>query len=262
MGISKYYYIAKTNFISSLTYIQDVIWSSTFIAIIIFIFVNLWKAIFGTNEYIAGFTIVMMLWYLVMTESIVTSQSRVLEDIGDELISGNITNYLNKPYNYILYKFSTSIGASLLKFAITFIAGSIVVYIFIGPMTIALWTIPLIAIIVMLALILNFTIMSFLGIFALWLEDAKSLEFVYNKIVFTLGGMLIPLEIFPTWLYKLSLLLPFSLVAYYPSKLFVSFSMMLFFKILLLEIIWIIIFVILATIAYKICIKKISINGG
>ena len=102
--MNKYIHIAKTNFINNLMYLRDIIWSSAFIAIILFIFVHLWRVIFGSNEYIAGFTIVMMLWYVVMTESIVTAQSKVMEDIGDEIITGSIANYLSKPYNYILYQ--------------------------------------------------------------------------------------------------------------------------------------------------------------
>jgi len=260
--MNKYIYIARTNFINNLMYIQDVVWSSAFIALIIFIFFNLWKVIFGSNQYIAGFTIVMMLWYLVMTESIVTAQSRVLEDIGDEMISGNIANYLNKPYSYIMYKYSYSIGQSIIKFLTTFIMCGTVVFLLLGPLNINLVNIPFILIIVILAMTLNFIIMAFIGVFAFWLEDAKSLEFLYSKIVFTLGGMLVPLDIFPQWLHTISIYLPFSYIAYYPAKLFVGFGFNLFFNILIMELVWIAIFIALTMLTYKYCIRRISINGG
>jgi ABC-2 type transport system permease protein len=260
--MNKYMYIAKTNFINNLTYLQDIIWSSAFIALIIFIFFNLWTVLFGSNEYVAGFTIIMMLWYLVMTESIVTAQSQVLEDIGDEIITGNIANYLNKPYGYIFYKYSYSIGKSIIKFLITFIMCGLVVLLLLGPLKINPWNIPFMIIIVLLAMTLNFMIMAFLGVFAFWLEDAKSLEFVYNKIVFTLGGMLVPLEIFPQWLHTICIYLPFSYIAYYPAKLFVGFEFAMFFKTLIIEIAWIALFALLTALAYKQCIKRVSVNGG
>ncbi|MGV8141277.1 MAG: ABC transporter permease [Candidatus Woesearchaeota archaeon] len=260
--MNKYLHIARTNLINNLAYLQDVIWNSAFIGVIIFIFYNLWKVIFGSNEYIAGFTIVMMLWYLVMTESIVTAQSQVLEDIGDEMITGNIANYLNKPYSYILYKYAYSIGRSIIKFFTTFIISSIIVLLLLGPLEINPSHIPFILLIVLLAMTLNFIIMAFLGIFAFWLEDAKAIEFVYNKIVFTLGGMLVPLEIFPQWLQTISLYLPFSYIAYYPAKLFVGFEFGLFFKVIAIELVWITVFIILTTTAYKLCIRRVSINGG
>jgi len=260
--MNKYIHIARANFINNLMYLQDVIWSSAFIAIIIFIFFNLWTVIFGSNQYIAGFTIVMMLWYLVMTESIVTAQSQVLEDIGEEMITGNIANYLNKPYSYIFYKYSYSIGRSIIKFLITFIMCGIVVFLLLGPLNINLIYIPCILLIVLLAMTLNFVIMAFLGVFAFWLEDAKGLEFLYSKIVFTLGGMLVPLDIFPQWLHTICLYLPFSYIAYYPAKLFVGFGFILFFQILIVEIAWIAAFALLTALVYKYCIRRVSINGG
>jgi ABC-2 type transport system permease protein len=105
-------------------------------------------------------------------------------------------------------------------------------------------------------------IMAFLGVFAFWLEDAKGLEFLYSKIVFTLGGMLVPLEIFPQWLHTICIYMPFSYIAYYPAKLFVGFTFAMFFKVLLFELVWIVAFIILTAIAYKLCIRRVSINGG
>jgi ABC-2 type transport system permease protein len=260
--MNKYLHIAKTNFINSLMYIQDVFWSSVFIAIIIFIFFNLWTAIYGGAEYVAGFTIVMMLWYLVMSEAIVTSQSKTIDDIGEDITSGNIANYLNKPYNYIIYKYSFTIGKAILRFMLTFVMGGMVAYALLGPLAIKILTIPAILLIVILAITLNFLIMAFLGVFAFWLEDSRALAFVYSKIIFTIGGMLMPLDILPKWLYTISIYLPFSYVAYYPSKLFVAFEYTLFWKVLLIEIAWVTLFIILIAWAYKRYIKKLTVNGG
>ncbi|MGV8086439.1 MAG: ABC transporter permease [Candidatus Woesearchaeota archaeon] len=260
--MNKYLHIAKTNLFNSTIYLKDLVWSSAFIVVIIFILANLWKVIFGTNEYIAGFTLVMMIWYVVMTESIVTSQSRVLEEIGDEVINGNIANYLTKPYNYIMYKYAYNFGRAILKFTITFVMCAVVAYLMIGPLNINIIHIPFILLIVMLAITLDFIIMSFIGIFAFWFEDSKALAFIYSKIVFTIGGMLVPLEIFPLWLYNISIKLPFSYIAYYPAKLFVNFTFQSFLQVLLVQIVWIIIFGLLALITYNKLIKKLSINGG
>ena len=204
----------------------------------------------------------MMLWYLVMTDSIVTSQSRILEEIGDEVMNGNIANYLNKPYSYVLYKYSQSLGRAVVKFTVTFFIGGLIVCAFIGPIKINLFIIPLILLIVFLAITLNFLIMASLGVLAFWMEDARSIDFIYSKIIFTLGGMLVPLEIFPVWLYNISIYLPFSYVAYYPAKLFVAFNYDLFIHVLLIELAWIAVFAVITAMVYKMCVKRISINGG
>jgi ABC-2 type transport system permease protein len=202
------------------------------------------------------------MWYFVMTESIVTSHQRIVEEIGDDVISGEIANYLNKPYNYILYKYFASIGKATFKFFLTFIVGAIVVIIFLGGIKIEIYSIPFILLIVFLAITLHFTMMALLGLFAFWIEDPRSLTFVYSKIVFTIGGMLIPLEFFPDWLSKISQYLPFSYVAYYPSKLFVSFSISSFIQIFIVELIWIGLFIGIIKLFYNNHCKRLSVNGG
>jgi ABC-2 type transport system permease protein len=260
--ITKYFAIAKVNFISGLTYIKDVVASSLFIGLIIYVFANLWGTIYANQTLIEGFTLIMILWYLVMTESIVTSHGGVLEDIGDDVISGNIANYLTKPYNYILYRYANTIGYALVKFLLTFIIGGTILLMLAGPISIQLVSIPFILVIILLAISLHFIIMALLGIFALWFEDSRALAFIYSKIVFTIGGMLLPLDFFPIWLAKISELLPFSYIAYYPAKLFVDFSFKEFIRIFAVEIMWITIISGLTYIAYKIYIKKLSVNGG
>ena len=54
---------------------------------------------------------------------------------------------------------------------------------------------------------------------AFWLNDAKAAWFLYLKFVFLLGGMLMPLQLFPVWLERVSWLLPFWTMAYAPARL-------------------------------------------
>ncbi len=263
MGFRKYFEVGKVSFYNSFVYLFDFLAKSLFIGLIIFIFINLWKVVYGdSTSLIDGFTINMIVWYLVMTEAIVTSQSKLLEEIGNEVRSGDIANSLNKPYNYILFKYFAGLGTTFVRFFVTFTVGSIVTLIFIGGMPINVVNLPLIFLVVFMAITINFLMMVLLGIFAFWLEDARALSFIYQKFVFVFGGMLLPLELFPQWLGNISKILPFSYVAYHPAKLWVMFNWQDFFNVIVNQILWIIIFIVLITITYKICIKKISINGG
>jgi len=262
MTYLKYFEMAKINFINSFVYVIDVFSSSAFVGVIMFIFVNLWQAVYGDKLVIEGFTIAMMLWYLVMTESIVTAQGRLVDEIGRDVKSGSLANVLNKPYNYVAYKYFSNLGRSVFKFGMTFIISASVVYVLLGGIKISLISIPFIILIALLALTLDFLIGTFLGLFAFWFEDTESLSFIYQKIVFTLGGMLVPLEIFPEWLAKISSLLPVSYIAYHPGRLFVKFSFETFYKVFGVMMIWILVMIILISIIYKIAVRRVSINGG
>jgi ABC-2 type transport system permease protein len=54
---------------------------------------------------------------------------------------------------------------------------------------------------------------------AFWLRNAGTAWYLYQKLVFVLGGMLIPLEVFPGWLEATARVLPFRAMAYAPARL-------------------------------------------
>lgn len=262
MTVTKYFSIGKINFINSFTYTLDIFAHSLFIGLILFIFISLWKVVFSGKTIIDGFTINMMVWYVVMTESIITSQRHIVEEIGNEIKSGEIANYLNKPYNYVLYKYFSSIGSSVFRFFLTFVVAGIVVIIFLGGIKVSVASIPFILLSAFLAITLQFFISAFIGLFAFWFEDSKGMDFIYQKIVFTIGGMLMPLDIFPFWLQKISKVLPFSYTAYHPAKLFVNFEWQRFFSVIKYQLMWVVIFCILIALLYRICVRRVSVNGG
>lgn len=263
MSLAKYWEAGKIGLFNSFVYSFDFFTGALFIGLIIFIFINLWRVIYGGSDLIEGFTLGMMIWYLVLTESITFSPGRITEEIGNEIQSGNIAQSLNKPYGYLLFRYASNIGRTMLRFILTFSIGGMIALVCIGaPSWVSLSTLPFIVVSVFLALTLNFCIMAALGVTAFWLEDSRSLNFIYTKLVFVLGGMLVPLDIFPSWLQTISRNLPFSYVAYYPAKLWVKFSWIDVVSVYVMQLLWIGIFILLATVLYRICIKNISINGG
>lgn len=261
--VSKYFNIALINFKNSFVYLTDTFGSAAFIGIIVFIYAMLWTTIFSINgeTIISGFTLPMMVWYLVLTEAIVTAQGHLIEKIGDEVKTGEIANYLNKPYNYLFYKYFSILGETSTSFLLKFIIGGIIALIIVGPINIRIEFIPIIAISAFFGITLNFLFAFNLGILSFWLEESKALHFLYQKMVFVLGGMLVPLEIFPELVKEISLLLPFSYISYYPAKLFVQQNTLVLGAILF-QFIWIIILLITGLIVFNKLSKRLSINGG
>lgn len=223
----------------------------------------LWTTIFTINgeTIISGFTLPMMVWYLVLTESIVTAQGHLIEKIGDEVKTGEIANYLNKPYNYLFYKYFSILGETVTSFFLIFIVGGIVALIIVGPINITIELIPIIAITTLFGLTLNFLFAFNLGILSFWLEESKALHFLYQKMVFVLGGMLVPLEIFPELIKEISLVLPFSYISYYPAKIFVQQNTLVLGAIIV-QFIWIILLLGIGLFLFNKLSKRLSINGG
>jgi len=197
-----------------------------------------------------------------MAESIVTSGSSIIRELNNDIQGGGVAYQLNKPYNYIGYYFAKSISYKLIGFIVTFTVGSILVYFMVGGINFNFINLPLLLITVLLALILDFFMLLCIALLAFWFEDTTSFRWIYDKILFTIGGMLVPLEIFPKWLANISNILPFSFAVYRPAKLFVSFNLNSFLEVVGIQLLYILFFLALAIIIYKKGVRQVNINGG
>ena len=77
-----------------------------------------------------------------------------------------------------------------------------------------------------------------------------------------LGGMMIPLTLFPDWTQPILKALPFASIVYGPAQLFVAPEVGLFTEIIIKQGIFIVLFVIVAALIYRAAMQRISSNGG
>jgi ABC-2 type transport system permease protein len=56
-----------------------------------------------------------------------------------------------------------------------------------------------------------------------WIRDARATWFLYQKVVFVVGGMLLPLEVLPAPVAAVARALPFMAMAYAPGRLAAGF---------------------------------------
>lgn len=261
-SIGKYAAIARINLQSSLAYIGEFAYRSIFMVLILYVFVQLWRATYsasGTDQ-IAGLRLSDTIWYLVMTETIMLSRMRIANKIAEEVRDGSLAYTVGRPYSYLLYHFFNALGDTAPRLIINFLAGSILVTVLVGPMP----STNLLAVIVsvLLALGLDFCMISMIGLLAFVTEDVNSFDIIYQKILFILGGMIIPLEFLPDWLRNIALALPFSYTIYAPSKLFVQFEVGRWLNVVGLQLIWIAVMAVALGFVFRWGMRRVSINGG
>jgi ABC-2 type transport system permease protein len=85
---------------------------------------------------------------------------------------------------------------------------------------------------------------------------------IYQKILFILGGMMIPLDFMPAWLRDLSLALPFNYTIYAPARLFVKFDWASFASVAANQLLWIVVFAVVLSLMFRWGMRRVSINGG
>lgn len=261
---AKYGAITLTNLQNQLAYVWDSVSRAVFILFIMFIFAQLWTAVYekqGATE-IAGLTLANTLWYFLIAEVIELGKFRHDAKISEEVKDGSIAYTLVRPYNYLAYHFFNGLGESLVKMCLIFLLGLPVVLGYAGLPTTKPQHLPAIMLVGLLAIVLDFFIASGIGLLAFVTEDTFSFRLIYQKLVFILGGLLIPIDFLPEWLENVARYLPFGLVTYAPAKLFAAFSWTQFSQIIVSQLIWLLILGLILLWQYRWATRRLAVNGG
>jgi len=118
------------------------------------------------------------------------------------------------------------------------------------------------ALAVVLGLTLNFLIEFSIGMLAFWFEDTQPFFWIYQKLVFTLGGLFLPLELLPGPLATVAGFLPFAAVTYAPARIFSGFSVEVFAAQVALQLAWMAALVVVVAAIYTRAVRKVNIHGG
>ena len=265
--MTKYFSIFKTSFKQeSKTYVNSLLSVLSFI-VIIYIFKQLWDFIYGKNgggQLINGYTIEMMLWYMIMAEILMyaINSRAVTRAFGADIKSGKIAYQLNKPYNYYLYQVSTQAGSIIWKLIFLVPAGLGMGLLLLGPIanfSIA-YVVP-IFVSLLLAAFLTCVIYGSIGLLSFWIEEATPFTWIIQKMQMLLG-LFFPPEFFPSWLQVFINYSPVYAMMSGPCKLLANFSWDLFWQVSVSQVAWLAVFVGLGLILYKSGTKKVNVNGG
>ncbi|MCB9802800.1 hypothetical protein H6761_02140 [Candidatus Nomurabacteria bacterium] len=264
LKINKYLAIFRVSVRDRLAYPLELFYSNIFILLITFVMSQVWLVVYAEHpeKLIVGFSLSAMIWYVFITELILTSQPNVILTIGEEIKNGNVAYVLSKPYSFMSYYFSYFLGRVVVSMLIKAMVGVLLLSLFSPLLGISLWSFLAGASSVFLAVVLNFVIAGSVSLFAFWLEDIRSLRFIYQKIVFIFGGLLFPIDVYPEFLQKIIHYLPFEGILYGPAKTMVNFDLVYWQILVTRQVVWIIIFCFLIKIIYGQGVKKVNINGG
>jgi len=206
------------------------------------VFMALWTAAYGISGQaeLSGYRLAEMVWYLAMTETITLSSSRVFIEISEEVKAGNLAYTLARPLSYPLYQVANSLGNSAPRFLLNLLTAAVVVGLGMRQVPVlsssasltvnsaeGAGSLPgLLAFLGMaaLAMLLDALIAVLIGLLAFWIEEVTPVFWIYQKLLFTVGGLFLPLEMFPDWLRQVAEWLPFQFITYVPARAFVAFE--------------------------------------
>ncbi len=261
--MGKYWAIFKTQLTNRMAYAGDLATQSLSILLFLWIFLQLWRTTYSAvgSQTIAGLTLSDTLWYLMLAETITLSKPRLSRAITGAVKDGSVAYLLNKPYNFLLYHLSIGLGDGLMQMIFNILAGGTLVWLLIGPPPDPRgW--PLVLVGIVFAWLIDFCINALIGLSAFVTEETSAFEWIYSKVLFLLGGLLIPLDFFPPWLRSIAQATPFAYTLYGPARLFVDPSLERFYALVLGQLTWLAVLGLIVTLAYRKSIAWLAINGG
>jgi ABC-2 type transport system permease protein len=261
--MKKYFAIFQINLLNSLAYPGELLARSGMILVFMWVFFQLWRIVFRTSgtEVLNGLTLNDTIWYLLLAETLELGRPRLARVISEQVKSGSIAYLINKPYNFLLYQLASGLGESLPRMGMLFVIGGALVWAMAGaPPSPLNWPVALIAL--MGAWLLHFCLNALIGLAAFISEEVAPYEWIYQKLVFILGGMLIPLDFYPAWLQNVAKSLPFAYMMYGPARLFVEPGWQIFIQILAGQLLWLAVLGTIVALAYARGVKRLAINGG
>jgi ABC-2 type transport system permease protein len=234
--------------------------TALFYAIVSAVIAGVWRAAANANGgVIAGYSAVAITWYLVASEAGTISMNfRLMEDIGADIATGAVAIELLRPTSVVGHRVVNEIGRVVPKLAVC-LAVALPLGWFAGgePPSASglLWAVPSLV----LAVACNIVAQHACAAASFWLRESRTTWFLYQKGVFMLGGMLIPLEVLPAWLRTIGDATPFPSMAYAPARLASGHVEL---QLIAVQIGWLAVLSVIAVVVFGLGERRLQVVGG
>ena len=228
----------------------------------------LWNSIYQGNlkAVINGYTYQQIIVYTIMANVV----SRLIRtgfeyEVADDIKNGGLNKFIIKPIDYSIYKFCCFIGQKLINIAMMglVIFGLLVFLVLNFGAVFQAAQIVLFFLSLLLALILNLTFFFTISISAFWLLEIGFLFEAARIVIIFLSGGVFPLDIFGKKVAWLSNFLPFKYTINFPVEILSGrLTLNNGFEGILLQIIWILVFIVIAKLLWLAGTKRYVAVGG
>ncbi|WDQ99179.1 ABC-2 family transporter protein [Devosia sp. J2-20] len=206
---------------------RNAVWAGIF-GDLVFIFarIAIWISVYGATSgaTVDGFTLPDMVTYALLAGPVLYWDfSRLVNEVGEAVQTGDVTVFLLKPLYYPAYLLAAHFGHFAFKLLLIVLPIGLVVWLtyglvppaspFHGLAFLAFWA---------LSFAVLFTLATLAGLLAFWLMTVFALEWFLMSLMTLLSGGLVPLWLFPDWLAAVAGHLPFAWVSYYPAAVYLG----------------------------------------
>ncbi|OIN86969.1 MAG: hypothetical protein AUJ12_03510 [Alphaproteobacteria bacterium CG1_02_46_17] len=228
------------------------------------VMIAMWQLIYHSGYGPASISVVDMGWYMAFAQMMFFLSPRLFVVIDDDVRSGNIGYFLNRPMPYLWMRFAEGVGALCANLWVYYIISLPFFYWMVGG-----WPsggficIAAVMATLVLSSVLHLMFQVCAGLSTFWTNDAIFIYHSYQKFCLLLGGIYVPLFLYPD-LMQADLLkfLPFASLIGNPVGLIFNVNWGLLGEVILLQLFWIGAVGIGLHFLYKVCLRRVEVNGG
>lgn len=100
------------------------------------------------------------------------------------------------------------------------------------------------------------------GISAFWLQEVSPFNWIWEKLLFALGGLILPLSVYPLWIQKIAYFTPFPAILGQRSALAIDFSFTEALYVMLSLFFWGLLALGCLSLLYRKGLKILNVEGG
>lgn len=221
--MGKYFKIFQLSFRESLKNTKALFGLSLFLITCLLIFAHIWKiaaARMGALDLQSD----QLLWYIALNEWILISFPDIHDDMESDVQSGRLAYLLPRPISYLGSCFFDGLGRLFANLLILGIVSFSFAWVTAGtfPFTGTEFLTMLFLTLFAGAVVLIYQML--VGLSAFWMHRVEPLQWTWDKLLFTLGGLMLPLSIYPEWLQKVASFTPFPAILGERSALVLDFT--------------------------------------
>jgi viologen exporter family transport system permease protein len=230
-----------------------------FLFVILGVFSALWRAV-GAGGSGSG-TRETMVWYLAMTEWVLFSAPLLHFDVEADVRRGDVAYQIARPVSYLGSHLARGIGAMVLRAPVLLAAACAAGVVFGGRPPHPAAIVRIVVIGAAAAVVMSAWYVS-IGLLAFWLGDIAPVYWIWQKLTFVLGGLLLPLSFYPDVVVRIATFTPFPALLTGPASFVLGRPLFGTIKLLGLLTLWFVVASVLAVALFRRATRTLQLNGG
>ena len=249
------------SFRERLRYPAESLGFAVFLPALLFVFASLWTATSRAHP-LGGWTPARLVLYLLVTELVTMSPGWAHQAIAASVRSGDVAGDLLRPVHWVPMQLARTLGNACARFLILLAAGSVALVALFGAPRLDVRGVVAVSVLLPLAIALDCCARVLVGLLAFWFEESSPFFWIWQKLAFVMGGLMIPLDLYPPWLQSAAACLPFSAMIYGPARALVAFDAHEAASALARLLAWLAVAVLLLTLTFSRASRRLALNGG